>query len=95
VSQRRSSPTGSLQPGRRCVETSGDVIGLLLETAREAVKIYLQRPRAVGFSDSRPRDFVLAPVIPRLVIVFLVLGGTKAGCRCLSGAVPGPIPDQK
>jgi hypothetical protein len=29
VSQRRSSPTGIFSPARRCVETSGDGIGVL------------------------------------------------------------------
>jgi hypothetical protein len=31
VSQRRSSPTGFFRPGRRSVETSGDVIGFIMK----------------------------------------------------------------
>ena len=50
MSQRRSSPEQT-QPGRRCVETSGDVIGSLLCCAREAVKIICETVE--NFSNRR------------------------------------------
>ena len=44
-SQRRSSPTCSLHPGRRCVETSGDVIGFPLNRFLTNVELFLKRNR--------------------------------------------------
>ena len=41
VSQRRFSPQRFIQPCRRCVETSDDVTGLVLDSAWEVVKTFV------------------------------------------------------
>src|ERR1017187_5213617 len=45
-SQRRSSPTGSLQPGRRCVETSGDVIEEVFTKPKNNCRALSYNPQA-------------------------------------------------